>query len=583
MVAVPPSVCFGVAMPKPPRIRAVAACALLAVVAACTQTGGPREGDPTLATATGPSISPGAVDTMEDLIQAACSLPRPWLVRMQRGYRADRGADIQLVGHQPHFIARPGEFPHSGVWPYLSDVPMLLYGPGYIRPTGKIARPASVADITPTLASLVDLPDGDFEGRVMREALVAPWKRRQPPRVMVVIVWDAGGRVVIDTWPNAHPVLDRMIREGAWYENATVGSAPTSTAQIHATIGAGVFPRTHGIVSQHLRIDGELVGPWQEGPAYMDAPTFADLYDPHFDNRGIVALSGTSPWHLGMIGHGSGFEGGDADIAVLHKGGTRGQPDDPDEHWGLFPADRPFFRFPQYANDLPRISKYFPQVDALDGVRDGTWRGENPAKLNRGFDTPARLPFQTRLVKAIMQREGFGQDRVPDLLLLNYKVIDEVGHRFNLNSLQMRDAVKLQDRQLTIMETFLNRNVGRGKWVLMVTADHGHTPDTKVSGALRISANKLEEMVEAEFGEPGGEPVVQLIQPAQMFVFADPLQQGGHTLADVSRFLAGVTIGEAFSPDTPPSPSQRDDPVFQAAFPSSLLTQELDCSGGGSG
>ena len=79
------------------------------------------------------------------------------------------------------------------------------------------------------------------------------------------MVWDAVGRDVLARHPDAWPTLASMIEDGAWYESATVGSSPSQTAQVHATIGTGAFPRTHGLVAHRFRVDGELVTPWGEG------------------------------------------------------------------------------------------------------------------------------------------------------------------------------------------------------------------------------------------------------------------------------------------------------------------------------
>ena len=50
------------------------------------------------------------------------------------------------------------------------------------------------------------------------------------------------------------------------------------------------------------------------------------------------------------------------------------------------------------------------------------------ASAEEALNTPARIPWQTRLIDEVVQREGFGADDVPDLLYINYKLIDEIGH-----------------------------------------------------------------------------------------------------------------------------------------------------------
>ena len=124
---------------------------------------------------------------------------------------------------------------------------------------------------------------------------------------------------MLDEWPRSWPNLQGLIGEGTWYEEAEVGSSPPSTAQIHATIGTGAFSRNHGLVAHQLRIGDRLTDPWESGPRYLVAATFADLYDRAMGNRPVVGALATVAIHLGMMGHGSLWGGGDQDIAVLRE------------------------------------------------------------------------------------------------------------------------------------------------------------------------------------------------------------------------------------------------------------------------
>ena len=126
-----------------------------------------------------------------------------------------------------------------------------------------------------------------------------------------------------------------------------------------------------------------------------------------------------------------------------------------------------------YANDVSSIEGFARQLDQEDGKLDGLWRDNSIEQLRSGFDTPARTPYQTQLIEAIVKRERFGKDDVPDLLYLNYKAIDGVGHAFGLDSVEMQDSVRYQDDALRELVAFLNDQVGEGEWVMALTADHG--------------------------------------------------------------------------------------------------------------
>lgn len=398
-------------------------------------------------------------------------------------------------------------------------------------------------------------------------------------------MWDSAGRNVLNGWPDAWPTLRSLIPKGAWYENATIGSSPTSTAQDHATIGTGAFPDDHGVVGHRLRIGGRITTPWVRGPSFLVRPTLADLYDRAKGNRPLVGGLASVNIHLGMVGHGAMWGGGDRDIAVLRAAEVARTIAAEGDVWNLTKDVQPYFRFPAYVNDLPSLRSYFPMTDALDGAMDGTWRGNDMSSedLLGGFHTPARIPYQTRMIEEVIRREGFGRDDVPDLLFINYKLIDEIGHIFSMNSVEMEDTLRVQDEYLGKLLAFLDRQVGRGNWVVVVTADHGATPDPEVSDGVVISPGRLAAAIQGEFDGDGDDtPVVELVQPTNVFANEAELEENGGSLEQVARFVSGLTVADVAEDPWSVSPAELGEPAFAMALPSSMLA-ELPCvSGAGS-
>ncbi len=92
-------------------------------------------------------------------------------------------------------------------------------------------------------------------------------------------------------------------------------------------------------------------------------------------------------------------------------------------------------------------------------------------------ETPAFIAYHTRAMMNLIQLEGYGADRLTDLLFTNYKQIDRVGHYFNMASEEVHDSLIATDDQLGVILRSLDRIVGRGKWAVVLTADHGQQPD----------------------------------------------------------------------------------------------------------
>ncbi len=542
--------------------------ALALLASACTGAKG----------ASTPTRTPSAAEAPENvstrsIVEAACSVPHELLLRTWRGVRLDRSGDVQFIPKEPNFVA--GGLTHSGPWDYVQEVPLFLYGPGYVRP-GTYDRPVTLADIAPTVAQFLKFAFNAPDGRPLSEAVLPP-SERPLPRLVVTLVWDSAGMDVLNTWPEDWPYLRSLLSQGAWFTNATVGASPANTPVGHATIGTGAFPMHHGFVDEYVRVNGRIQKPNANGPGFLLSPTVADEYDVARENRSVVGEVATLSAHIMMMGHGSMWGGGDRDIAVTREQENAATAGAESVSWNLTSAMAPFYRLPEYVNQLPPISAYTRALDQADGALDGKWRENSIAQLHGGFDTPARTPYQSRLIEEVVQREGFGQDDVPDLLYLNYKAIDTLGHIFSLNSPEMSDAVRTQDDALKTLVDFLDRVVGEGRWVVALVADHGTQYDPEVSGAFMIDIDTLTKDVKTAFDADGdGVPLIEKVRPTEVWLDGAELADNGYTPADVSQFIMDLTQAQTIRPGKPLDPAHSDDRVFAAAFPSSILTR-LPC------
>lgn len=546
---------------------------LLAI--ACTGDGGVPDG-PTATPADGGAVTGAAPSGFAQ--ETACGLPRQWLQRIYNGYHPERSAEIQVLPKVPNFVG--SGLPHVGPWDFTSDVPMFWYGPGYIKPVGPVQQPVTSADIVGTLDHLLDSSFEPADGEPMLDGLVPAEERPEPPALAIVMIWDGAGRNVLEEWPDAWPTLARLRSQGAWYENATVGSSPTSSAQIHATLGTGAFPRNHGVVGHSIRIEGQIVSPWKSGGRELLVETFADHYDLEHDNQPLIGESGTVPIQLGMMSRGALAEGGDRDIAVLRTPGNAETLGAEGVAWNIPEGFDQWYQYVDYANELPALATYFDDVelDAGDGARDGLWHGrpfEDSDELLNGFHTPARVPYQTRLIEEIVEREGFGADGITDLLYINYKLIDTLGHLYGIEDPTMRDAVAAQDQALEDFIEFLNRQVGEGRWTLLVTADHGSLMSAEATGAFQISAERLHSAVQSRFdGDEDEVSVIDQVKQTEIFMNVAELEEQGHTLEDVSRFIMGIRQKDVPIPGLPVhSPNAK---VFRVAFPARALV-DIPC------
>jgi arylsulfatase A-like enzyme len=502
--------------------------------------------------------------------QAGCGLPLDYLRRIRRGYFPGRSPDVLFVPRKPNFFGGFTSTTHSGPWPYVQRIPLVLYGPGYVKPRGLVHydREVTLVDLAPTLADLVGLR---WPGARPGTALDGVFKDRpKPPKVVLTIVWDGGGWDVLDEWPHAWPHLQRMMSRGVTVGGATVGTSPSVTPASHATLGTGTWPRTHGIVDIPQREAGDIVASFPgRSPQLLETSTFADLFDRSTGNRAQVGMIAYLFAHLGMMGHGAQMEGGDLDTAVIADGGP-----------GDLITNPSYYSLPSYLQTVPGYEDDIDTVDRVDGKADEKWMGHDLGLLDIQRHSPVWELYQTRLLKALMTGEGYGDDNVTDLLFVNYKEIDDAGHNWNMLNPEMRSTLRFADDVLGSIEHFLNRTVGKRSWVIALTADHGQAPDPRAVGAWPIRMQVLTKDLAARW-RVAEDDLLQDERPVGLWLDAATLDATGISKGDVANWLIdyrledNVPVTEKLSGDYA---RRAREPVFSAAFPGDALDRLVSCA-----
>ena len=562
------------------RTRPLFVAALAVLLTTCTTSEDPKDqAGPRLPPAlseffpspTPPEQPPG------DWFSTSCAAPPEHLHRIRRGAYLGRSYDVFFVPRYPNSIGTFNYTTHGGPWDYLQRVPLVFAGPGYIRRLGDVSvgREITVADIAPTLAELLGVdPPNDEGGRPIEEILVPEDQRDGPPRVVVTMVWDGGGSDVLEAWPDSWPRLAELMEEGASIQGATVGSAPSTTPPVHATIGTGVWPSEHGIIDLTQRrgdtVQDSYINKEEDfDPIQLEVPTLGDTFDAALGNAPLVGLVGYRGWHLGMMSHGSRSPGGDEDVAAII-----------DRDGGPLEDASPWYDLPAYMHGIEGLEADTRAADLADGKLDGRWRSadlNNPVTLQY---SPAYTLYQTRLLETLITEGGFGDDETTDLVFVNYKQIDDVGHFYNMLSPEMEEIVRYTDQALEEIVDLLDSSVGHGRWVLVLTADHGETPDVRATGGIPIDQELIKQEIAAHFEV---EPRDLFLQARTMGAWFDTDFRKAHgiTLEEIADVILDLRAGDVMAdgesvPDT--YKERLDEPVFEAAFPGNRLDDVWRCA-----
>ena len=531
-------------------------------------------------------------------VEMARALGAEVMQNIYRGHVPGRSGEIYLVPRPHRYLAGDWDLntldsdtpwmntTHPNPWSYLAKVPMIFYGPPYVPEGLELTRPADVASIAPSYAQLLGMDDFDAEAQPLEE--VFSDRAGDPPKVVLTVVIDGGGWNVLEQHPTSHPTIDALRAAGTTYVNATIGSAPSITGAIHATMSTGFYPRDHGLPGNQMR-DPEGAGSggdmtidtWlQNGdPRYLKLPTVSELWDERNDNEAIVATVSYEGWHLGMIGHGAQRSGGDKDIGVIWD-------HEADAWW----TNESFYTLPDYLNptDLATLEKYERELDARDGLVDETWFGKTLEEIREQPVRPgttAFAQFTGDAVADVLRNEDIGKDDVTDLMWVELKPPDFGGHLWNMLGPEQADTIRETDRQIKRFKTILDQKVGPGNYVLTVSADHGQQPLPEQFGGWRINTVELVRDIEDQFGNG----IVADSNSVELFLDLDRIEEADVDLSEIASYIGAYTVAENIPDERPgrervPEP-RLDERLFAGAFTtdflSSLSAEDVDGFGEG--
>lgn len=133
------------------------------------------------------------------------------MTRVTRGWVPGRAPDLVPIPLRPTYIGGSINPVHTAPWDYLAHVPLVAYGPGAVPKTGEVRRPATMADLAPTIAALVGFDFDTADGDPLPPLAGRPGR---PPRLVVTIVWDGGGWNVLREHATSWPFLARSMKRG---------------------------------------------------------------------------------------------------------------------------------------------------------------------------------------------------------------------------------------------------------------------------------------------------------------------------------------------------------------------------------
>jgi hypothetical protein len=443
-----------------------------------------------------------------------------------RGYFPGRSGQLFIVPRQGDIITRADPnlpFMHGSPWPYDTAIPLFFVG-RQIKP-GIYSVPAVQQDLAVTVAAALGtrMPP-TATGRVLPifAARQGAGTATSPPvpKAVAIIVLDGMRPDYFDRHASEMPTLSRLRKHSAWMTNARVNYIPTNTGVGHTTIATGADPRIHGITGNNLydrvkRARHDTFDGWD--PRALMALTLADVWQ--LENRGrpvIIALGTSVPASTALAGHGACQLNGVPSILAGY-----------DERTGRWSTNRACYG---------PIDQLKEMVSSSLWPADGRWMGHQIDSFS-GVRRSGLFPrFEADAFVRLVETSDIGKDDVADLMLVNYKAADYVGHKHGPASPELRTTLREMDTHLARMIAAIEAKVGKD-YLLAMTADHG-MPGEPSAASRRHIAGAIAEKLEAKF-DPQEKTLVAYYEPenSQIFIDDERLRVLRLTLRDLAAFL----------------------------------------------
>ena len=361
-----------------------------------------------------------------------------------------------------------------------------------------------------------------------------PPKPLDRPKLVVLLVVDQMRGDYVDKfrgqWTGG---LKRLVEEGAWFRDAAFPYAATETCVGHATISTGAFPASHGMVANTWwdRETQKMVtctaDPKTKNSGYagftpkggdgdsawrMQTPSFAEELKFQTGNATrVVTFSLKARASITMAGHkgdaATWFEAGGWVTSSVY--GTMPFIDD---YVKAHPVKADYGK--TWTLSLPESAYWYDEKATGAGPPEG-WEPTFPHPL-RGkvagsepdavfYEQWAASPYAdtylTELAKTAVDSLGLGKGGGTDFLGVSYSSVDYVGHAFGPRSREIQDVLVGLDKNLADLFAHLDKKVGRGNYVVALSADHGVAPipeDMQKTGvdAGRLSLAELQDKIE---------------------------------------------------------------------------------------
>lgn len=294
----------------------------------------------------------------------------------------------------------------------------------------------------------------------------------------------------------------RLLNKGFSCENTLINYVPTITACGHTSLYTGSVPAIHGIV----------------GNEWHDNSTGRDMYctdDSTVQGVGTTEAAGRmSPENMRVtticdeLRLATDFRSKVIGVAIKDRGGILPAGHAANAAYWYEAASGNWISSTYYMKNLPQWVTEFNAKKYPDQYLRKGWQTLYPIDTytqstadtrpyeskpfgneltrfpydlssfaGKKYGALSSTPFGNTLTRemamAAIKGEGLGKDSITDLLAISFSSTDYVGHAFGPNSIEAEDTYLRLDQDLGTLLDYLDAQVGKGQYLVFLSADHG--------------------------------------------------------------------------------------------------------------
>lgn len=291
--------------------------------------------------------------------------------------------------------------------------------------------------------------------------------------------------------------LKRLLDEGFSYENTQINYSPAVTAIGHSSIYTGSVPAFTGIAGNWF---------WENGqPTYCCADTTvksvgSNSREGQMSPRKMLGTTIGDELHLATDFNSKVIGVALKDRAAILPAGHSANA----AYWWDTSAGH-FVSSTFYMNDLPQWVKDFNKAN------------HTKPKFNiKTNDDGVTMTF--RMAEAAVDNERLGQTAgQTDMLAISISSTDAIGHEYSTRGPENKSVYLRLDRDVATFLKHLDEEVGKGNYLLFLTADHGASHNYNFLKSHRIpadgwdydkSVSELNKYLRSQFPSMTSDPVL---------------------------------------------------------------------------